>query len=242
MIRKILLITGYPQNEQDKNTFNLYLNYYYNYFKGNSGGAYDDEEIIIYEQPKLSELKSLTKSLIANYAIIILIGHGAIANDNQAFKINEAEIIKAGQLELDIEKQLIIVESCRNIRNKIFLIDLNDKLPKFRDGGTMRAPINRDQAKELYNNRIVKCNDGVTVCFACSKGESAWNYYFSLSLLQGAFNWHLSSQNHFEALGICTLMEFVKTNVQKLAKQEINEEQNPEIIGTEDFPFSVSKF
>ena len=37
-------------------------------------------------------------------------------------------------------------------------------------------------------------------------------------------------------------MEFVKTNVQELTKKEVDEEQNPEIIGIEDFPFSVSKF
>ncbi|WP_100074656.1 hypothetical protein [Chryseobacterium camelliae] len=242
MIRRIILITGHPQNEQDKNSFNFYLNYYYNYFRGNSGGAYDEDEIIIYEQPKSAELKSLTKNFISDYAVIVLIGHGATTNENQAFQINKDEIIKAGQLELNIEKQLIIVESCRDILNKVFQIDLNDRLPKFEYGGIIRAPINRDIAKELYNDRILKCNNGVTVCFACSKGGSAWNYYFSFSLLQAAFNWHLSSQNHFQTLGICALMEFVKTNVQGLTKKEIDKEQNPEIIGTEDFPFAVSKF
>ena len=242
MIRRVILVTGHPQDEEDKNADNFYLNYYYHYFRGNSGGAYDEDEILIYEQPKVSELKSLTTDFKADYAVIVLIGHGATTNEKQAFQINEDEIIKAGQLELDIDKQLIIVESCRNIHDKVFLIDLNDKLPKFKYGGTVRAPINRDKAKELYKERILKCNNGLTVCLACSKDESAWNYYFSFSLIQAGFNWHLSSQNHFQTLGIHSLMEFVKTNVQELTKKEVDEEQNPEIIGIEDFPFSVSKF
>ena len=242
MIRRVILITGHPQDEEDRNSDNYYLNYYYNYFRGNSGGAYDEDEILVFEEPKVTQLKSLVKDFKADYAVIVLIGHGATTNEKQAFQINENEIIKAGQLELDIDKQLIIVESCRNIHNKVFLIDLNDKLPKFKYGGTVRAPINRDKAKELYNNRILKCNNGLTVCLACGKNESAWNYYFSFSLIQAGFNWHLSSQNHFQTLGIGSLMDFVKTNVKELSKKEVDEEQNPEIIGTEDFPFSVSKF
>ena len=242
MIRRVILITGHAQNEEDRNSDNFYLNYYCNYFRGNSGGAYDENEIVIYKQPKVSELKCFLAELKADYAVVVLIGHGATTNGFQAFQINENEIIKAGQLELEIDKQLIIVESCRNIHEKVFLIDLNDKLPKFKFGGTVRVPINREKAKELYINRILNCNNGVTICLACSQDESAWNYYFSFSLIQAGFNWHLSGQNHHQTLGIRALMEFVKTNVQQLVKDEIDEEQNPEFIGTEDFPFSVSKF
>lgn len=46
MIRRIILITGYPQKEQDKNSFNFYLNYYYNYFRSNSDGAYDETRLL----------------------------------------------------------------------------------------------------------------------------------------------------------------------------------------------------
>lgn len=242
MIRRVILITGHPQNEEDRNSDNFYLNYYYNYFRGNSGGAYESDEILVYEQPTVSELKILTSVFLADYAVIVLIGHGATTNENQVFQINENEIIKAGQLEFEIDKQLIIVESCRNIHDKVFIIDLNDKLPKFKYGGIVRAPINRDKAKELYNNKIRECNNGMTICLACSKDESAWNYYFSFSLIQASFNWHLSSHNHFQTLGINSIMEFVKLNVHQVAKKEVDEDQNPEIIGIEDFPFSVSKF
>lgn len=242
MIRRIVLITGHPQDEEDEKLDKLYRNYYYNYFRGNSGGAYGEEEISIFEQPTVSELKEFTSNFKADYAVVVLIGHGATTDSNQVFQVNENEIIKAGQLELYIDKQLIIVESCRNIYEKVFLIDLNDKPPKFKYGGTVRAPINRDKAKELYNNKIAACNKGLTICLACSKGESAWNYYFSFSLIQAGFNWHLSSQNHFQTLGIRSLMELVKSNVKGVTKKEVNAEQNPEIIGIEDFPFSVSKF
>lgn len=242
MIRKVILITGHPQDKEDRNSDNFYLNYYYTYFRSNSGGAYDEDEILVFEQPKVTDLKKLTSNFKADYAVIVLIGHGATTNENQVFQINKNEIIKAGQLELEIDKQLIIVESCRNIHEKIYLIDLSDKLPKFKDGGVYRAPINRNKAKELYNNKIKECSNGITICLACRKDQSAWNYYFSFSLIQGAFNWHLSSQNHFKTLGINTLMKFVITNVEKVAEKEINKKQNPEIIGVEEFPFSVSKF
>lgn len=241
MIRRVILITGHQQNDEDKSSFKRYLNKYYDYFTGNSGGAYDEDEILIYETPKVSELKSLTANFTVDYAIIVLIGHGATTNENHVFQINKNEIIKSGQLEINIDKQLIIIESCRNIYEELPLVDLNDKLPKFKHGGIHRVPLDREKAKNIYNTEVLKCKNGITICLACGKDESAWNYYFSYSLIQLGFDWHLSSQNHFKTLGIFELMKYVKINVNKLSKK-INKEQNSEIIGTVDFPFAVSKF
>lgn len=243
MLCKIILITGYPDDEEDKNLDKFYLNYYYHYFRSNGGGAYDEDEIYVLEYPSTQELKQFTTNLKADFVIVIFIGHGGTVDSNHHFKLNESEIIKIGQLHLNVKKQLILVESCRDIiHEKVYAIDLNDKLPKFKYGGKVRVPINREKVKEIYNESIIKSEEGVTICLAAGKGESAWNYFFSFSLLQASFNWHLDSQNHLQTLGIIDVMNFVKNNVNDLVKSNIGKTQNPEVINQFNFPFAVSKF
>ena len=121
-------------------------------------------------------------------------------------------------------------------------VDLNDKIPKFEYGGIYRSPISREKSIELYNEQINNCSDGIVICFACSNSETAKNFYFSFMLLKIGFNWHLDPINHYETLTITKLMPHIAIGVNELAVKNIGESQTPEINGTLDFPFSVSKF
>lgn len=243
MIRKVIIIVGEPDDENDRYNDKLYLNSYYNYFLSNYGGAYEKDEIFIHEQPTRSEIQQIILKFEAEFAVIVLIGHGAtnILN-HHVFRISDREIIKTGQLEFNIPKQLIIIESCRNINKKVFTVDITDKVPKFKYGGKYQHPIQRDKAKEMYIHRVRECKKGITICLACSIDETAWNYYFSFSLNQISFDWQNSSQNSNRTIGILSIMNLVKLNVSNVAKQNLNEKQNPTVIGFEDFPFVISKF
>lgn len=150
-----------------------YAQYYANFFSSTAGGAYESSEINYYEDVSVGNLIAIYKALYFDYAILVLIGHGATQGNSQLFKLNEDEIIKPGQIELNTRKQLTIIESCRTEIDGIFTVDLNDKIPKFAKGGIVRAQLTRQKVRALYDKMIDVAADGIQVCFACSNGQEA---------------------------------------------------------------------
>jgi hypothetical protein len=242
MDRKVFIIKGYSENPEELNLDRHYSENYRSYFLSVAGGAYKADEIIYSEEPTAGELDAILQKFKLDFAVVILIGHGATQDDRQLFKLNKDEVIKAGQVHVNSKKCLIILESCRSEIKGIFTVDLNDKIPKFKYGGIVRAPITMEKSRELYDEQVEKCGDGTVVCFACSNNETAKNFYFSLVLIQIGFNWHLEYWHHFETLTITRLMPHISNEVNKVALKITGESQQPEIDGTLDFPFSVSKF
>jgi len=238
MKRKVYIIIGHPHNDKQKDSFNIFSNYYRIFFYDTSGGAYENEEIVILNQPTVEILKNEINRSKEDFGIVVLIGHGATKENNQLFQINENEIIKAGQLDFRFRKQIIILESCRDEITNIQTVDLSDKIPKFRDGGIYRKPISRIKSKELYLEQLKKCENGLVICLACSRNESAENFYYSSSLLQIGKNWHLNRENYSQILKINELMFLTRIQVSNKTQNR----QNPEMLGIKDFPFVISKF
>ncbi|UZO79271.1 hypothetical protein NBT05_09840 [Aquimarina sp. ERC-38] len=238
MERKVFIITGHPHNDVQTELFKRFSKLYWTFFNDKSGGAYEKEEIIVLNQPTTEDLKSATKNSEKEFGVVVLIGHGATKENNQLFQINENEIIKAGQLDFSFKKQIIILESCRSKISNIETVDLSNKVPTFRDGGTFRNPLSREKSKELYLEQVKNCDNGLVICLACGLNEEASNFIYSSSLLQIGKNWHLSRQNHLQTMKINELMFL--TTIEVLAKT--NNTQNPEMIGIREFPFVISKF
>jgi len=242
MNRKVFVVKGYSENDKELNLDRHYANNYQTYFNSIAGGAYELDEIIYLEDPTTDHLNDVLANFDLDFSVIILIGHGAAQDNYQLFKLNNDEIIKPGQIEPNSDKTLIIIESCRREAKDIMTVDLNDKVPQFKYGGLVRSPITREKSKELYIEQLEKCKDGIVICFACSKDETAINFFFSLVLIQQSFNWHLEHWRHFETLNINKLMPDISAQVKKLAMQNVGKNQTPEIIGNLDFPFAISKF
>ncbi|ELY2018612.1 hypothetical protein SL053_002543, partial [Flavobacterium psychrophilum] len=114
MKRKVYIIVGHPHKDSEKEVFEKFVNYYYSFFNEKAGGAYENNEIIILKQPTIRSLQVAIQNSGEEFGIIVMIGHGATFENNQLFQINENEIIKAGQIEFNIKKQIIILESCRD--------------------------------------------------------------------------------------------------------------------------------
>ena len=241
MNRKILIIKGHSKDDYELNTDNLYITYYFNFFRSIAGGAYEEGEIICLSEPTTDKLKQFILELKADYLILVLLGHGATQNDKQLFELNSNEIIKAGQLILEANKQLIILESCRTDSENIFTVDLTDKLPQFRSGGKVVRPLNRIEARQLYLEQLNNCENGVVVCFACRQNSEAINYYFSLGIIQVAFDWHLKN-GRYKTLSIISLMNYLEHELPKFTEEQINEIQIPELKGNINFPIAVSKY
>jgi len=245
MKRHSYIIKGHSNNDIEEQAINTYVDYYLYFLRSIAGGVWETDELSKLETPNSQRLKNIIESHNVDYALIIFVGHGATQDDNQLFKLNENEAIKAGQFVLNVPRQMIILESCRsNIQNipDIPVIDLSDQLPKFENGGIVRAKINRDKAKELFFGKLNSCDKGLVVCFACSVGEQASNFLFTYGLLTISWNWHLDPGYHLQTLNINEIMKSLIKEIPKLSQREVGKIQTPEKIGEANFPFCISKF
>jgi hypothetical protein len=243
MNKKVVLIAGNPENFDQEEKFSHFISLYINYFKSIAGGAFDDDEILTFYQKDLAFIESELKMIETDFSIIVFVGHGATHEGKHILKLNSSEIIIPGQLFIKAAKQLYIVESCRNeINGQIPIVDLK-RVTSFRDGGVFRKPISRLVARERFESYLKDTNDGITICMSCSKNQSAFDFYFTTTLLTAGHNWHIQTNNYGKCLGINdVILSHVGPHVKKLA-QKINEEQEPEILGDSiNFPFSVCHY
>jgi hypothetical protein len=240
MKRKAFIILGYCEELSLK--ISKCGDMYQRYFSFNMGGAWENNEIHILKEPNISDLKQIVNEEKPDYAVIVFIGHGANQDDRQLFQLNKDTIIQAGQFTLDVPKQLIIVESCRDIQENITFTRIKDSKPKFKQGGSLPPmPIGREHARKRFDTALSKTENGTSICFACSKDESAIDFCFSNALLYNSMQWHESTSPKV-TLSISEIMQPTITEVNRLIKVNHNEEQLPELIGKGNFPFVVNKF
>lgn len=181
MKRKIVIIKGFSKTKEELTHDRAIIDLYKRYFNSKSGGVYDiDNEIILLEEPSLSELNGYEREINnSDSLIVVLLGHGASIGGKQIFQLQEKLIIHPGQLDFSVPKQLFIIESCRNIYDEIIEVeDLNGLIPKFENGGKIRRPKTEEEAKECYNEELRSIENEITYLFASSIDEPAKNYYF----------------------------------------------------------------
>lgn len=241
MKRKVLIIKGKPYNDGQKQSFEQMGDVYATYFSSISGGAFDAQEIQMMAEPSVADIQQLLQTTQVEYAVLVLIGHGAMQDGKQLFHLKQGEVIHPGQIEMSVSKQLIIVESCRSPYTGALVIDITDKIPNFRMGGVIRLLISREKAKQLHLESVAACKEGIVVCFACDEDESAGNFRFSKTLLEKAKGWSNSSQHTKVTLPISRLMPAVATRVAELALAD-QKVQRPQLQGDIGFPFAVSKY
>ncbi len=215
---------------------------YSTFFKSTAGGSYYQEEVEFLCEPTHIQLDLKISKKKLDYGIIVYVGHGANQNDNQLFHLNKDEIIRPGQYLCNSNKQIIILESCRVLLDSIPTVDLEDKIPAFKNGGIVRHPLSVEQSREIYNSHIKRCENGVTICYACQLGTSAYNYIFSKSFLEQAMEWHLDSSRHCAILPLDELMRLSWLETFLQAIEQCNEKQIPHDDNPMNFPIAVSKF
>lgn len=243
--RKVIFIKGFSKNEPELSATIALIDKYKEWFKSKAGGAYEENEIKTFEDRTTEELKVNLDSDILDFVVVVAIGHGANQEDCQLFGLNLEETIKLGQIVelIKSDKQLWLIESCRELRIDIEAIDLNDKKPSFKKGGVLPpTPITREKSRALYDKQIKKCDNGKVICFACSRDEMAMNAIFTCHILNYSHQWHLSSKFNSATLNITELMNYIKPIVNSTALKERKKEQHPEILENIEFPFAISKY
>jgi hypothetical protein len=242
MNRKVFIITGYANEENEEENIKTIACNYAIFFQTNAGGAYESNEVVVINEPIVNDLERLYGELILDFCICVYIGHGATLDDNQLIQLNRDEIIRVGQLALVSKKQLIILESCRSLIDRVSIMDFTERLPKFRLGGTFKLPIKRSEARIIYDFAITKSHEGLSICYACSKGQYAIDFIFSTKFLEFSFNWHSNRENTGEILLVKELMSFISDPVFQVVNKSTEYEQDVDFEGDANFPIAVNKY
>ncbi|QZT36628.1 hypothetical protein K5X82_15455 [Halosquirtibacter xylanolyticus] len=245
MKRRILIIKGQSNSINELKNDKKYISCYIDYFKSHAGGCYEDDEIISLEEPSLNEIKIHNRDIDSSDSLIVLLlGHGATSNGKHVFQLQKNVIINPGQLIFKTRIQLFIVESCRNIINKISVKKINNTTPKFKYGGLFdldKRPKTKHEVIEAYNKAISASNDGCTYLFSANVNQEAYNYYFLRYLVTTALDKHqYTTCDH--VFSIEEMFDLVKNKVQDkcLKTPGIKAKQTPIMTGKGDFPFVVS--
>ncbi|MCB2380432.1 hypothetical protein LGH70_22760 [Hymenobacter sp. BT635] len=236
MNRKIIFIKGYSKTEvelsNDRNIIQLYIDF----FCSNAGGSYDfDRDIAICEEPSIEQLQQLMLIQGCDYIITVLVGHGANQEGVQVFQLSETTLIHPGQIHFQCNRQLYIIETCRNtITTNLDIPRLNNLVPKYKYGGIVKWPRTSEEAYKAYEGALVESKKGSVYLFACDLDQSAYNYFFIKTLIDVSVYLHEYYRNN--VYSILEVFELTRKQVQKISKKK----QTPISVSDTDFPFVVT--
>lgn len=236
MKKKVLIIKGYSKTEVELINDRKIVQLYVDFFNSNAGGVFDfDTEIIYLENPDLDTIKKLDFLNQEDYVIVILIGHGANKDGVQIFQLQENLFIQPGQIQFSCKKQLFILETCRDIIDfELDIQRINRLIPKYKYGGTIKAPLTREESLEKFNDAINASPEGTVYLFAASIGESARGYLFLKIIIDISIYIHEYHRNSIVDTDI--IFENAKNQVISYT----NGEQNPIKMGDVKFPFVIT--
>lgn len=236
MKKSVLIIKGYSKTDIELINDRKIIQLYIDFFTSNAGGCFDfDSEIFILEEPESGELESLNFLNTKDYLIVLLVGHGANKNGIQIFQLTQNIFIQPGQLQFDCERQLHIIESCRNIIDfELDIKRINRLIPKYRYGGIIKRPLTREEALSKFNDALKISPKGIVYIFACNIDESAYSYFFLQILVDISVYIH----EYFRGK-VYTISDIFK-HVEKQVNNLSNGSQNPIKIGDANFPFVVT--
>lgn len=236
MEKSVLIIKGHSKTDVELINDRRIIQLYIDYFTSNAGGCFDfDSEIIILEEPELVELKDLEFLNLNDYLIVLLVGHGANKDGIQVFQLTKNIFIQPGQLQFTCERQLHIIETCRNVIDfELDIKRINELVPKYKYGGLIKRPLTKEEATNKFNEALVNSTKGIVYVFACNIGESAYSYLFLQILIEISI--YLHEYKRESIFFVSDIFVYVEKQVNNLSKGN----QNPIKIGEGDFPFVLT--
>lgn len=169
---------------------------YLSFFRSNSGGAWEDNEITVFRNnctAAILESNILQCRMAAShYFLIVFVGHGYCQPDREVmFELNPGgDDISLTRIRdmVYYQKCLMIADSCEVVpKSQLPLIESRQRM--FSQGGVLRS---REEYRELYNQAIIDMPLHTFVfASACSFGEAARDIdheggLYSLNLLRSA--------------------------------------------------------
>jgi hypothetical protein len=218
---------------------NLDIKNYIKFLFSPSGGAWEKSEIIAIKHPNKEKLLNLIHTIDADYVLIIFSGHGGYSiTGNTILAINNHQNLKLRNLVSKAPKQLFIVDACRTFVDSGISGFLGEELKSF------PLRLTRKNARIIFDNYLRKCENGIVVCYSCSKGETSIDSndggYFTTTLLDQTQKW-IEKPSELSILPINFAFAYTK----KYILTYLTDEQNPQLITNRKrqfwFPFAIRK-
>jgi hypothetical protein len=166
----------------------------HSFLTSNLGGNWYDYEIIPLENPTKWQLKQKISEMAGcDYAFIVFTGHGALEERKklQYIELMDGDV-SIRELLVACKRQTIVIDACRGFFSRLLLESLNSL------GG--KSHYEDTSTRRLFDNALVKAEEGLTVLYAASENQSALDTnlgaaYIS-SLIGVAEEWNDTSEEN----------------------------------------------
>jgi hypothetical protein len=178
MLRKAILIgvpnckgqSELPGVRNDIQSFQKYL-------KRNESGAWDEDEIIVLENKSKSQiLETIKRYSYYDYVILLAAGHGAVKesyNFDTVLYTGQNEFISSKELEIDCDRQTIIMDVCRAVHYDVSgIYESIQKSENIAFLSYQEQPT-RAEYKRLFNNQLLRSPKAYFKFYSCDKNEGA---------------------------------------------------------------------
>jgi hypothetical protein len=153
------------------------------------GGDWYDDEIISLKNPTIKKVKNTILSFSGyDYSFIVFTGHGEFDqyNNRQHMEVMDASIT-VRDLRTNSPRQTIIIDACRG-----YIQEIPTQIAKLMNY-SMESAKQRTSTRELFENKLLQAEEGLTVLYAASKNQTALDTnlgaaYIS-SLIKSAREW-----------------------------------------------------
>ena len=164
-MKKIALLIG---NSSDLEGVIKDLHDWHHFLTSSIGGAWNQDEIILSENPSKRNLLNCVRAIRGkfDFAIIVYTGHGGYDRETILEINGKGETINETDL-LDIAPKQISVFDCCRVGNKN---PLNESQRSFAMGGIL---YNKEHIRAVYEKRIEQAINQQIRLYACSIGETA---------------------------------------------------------------------
>lgn len=211
---------------------------YIKFLKSPTGGAWDKSEIIAVKNPDKDKLINAVKKIDADYLLTVFTGHGAYSLQGQTIlAINRSQYLTFNNLiSSKVPKQMFIIDACRSFVDSGISGFLGEELRSF------PSRLLKTNARQLFENYVSRCENGVIVCYSCSVGETSFDSndggYFTTSLLDTTQRW-VEKPSKFNILPI----HHAFTKTKNFIITHLTDEQTPQLKANKQrkfyFPFAI---
>lgn len=201
---------------------------YQAFFKSIEGGAWNDNEIVIFHKPSVEQVKKyIEENTDSAYFLIVFCGHGGSYNGETVLELDFCVDLSLSELRDWVRhtRSLIICDCCREAPEvEPIMESLNTRVRMFSQGGTIG---DRVKARIEYQKAIRATSETTyTIGFAASLGEEAGESskggFYSHSLLKAAST--VAKSGNAGVVSFIQCHNMAEPNVIKLS----NDEQHPE--------------
>lgn len=237
MTRKMLIISnpGEPEAENYCEGVNKDVENYKHFFTSALGGGWHRSEIIHLHRPSPDQVNNALQAIKeSDYSMVIFCGHGYSYHGETIVELKKDYDYKASSFRNSIGKRTVILDCCRVIAKEI-----TTGIYEFAHRYLEQRDMNILEARQYYDEQLLKCPNGLVVMNACDLNETAGDDekqggYYSHSLMECATKWFEGkTELKKECMSVVSVHNVAAERVRLLSGGK----QNPKIEKPRSLPY-----